>query len=387
MPEDNSGGLRSAKRRVVYLYSSQPITLDRQKLEALHSMENLEVHLVYWDRLGWSLRFPFATALPASQVHVLSRPSPRGSMAGRAFERYRVLKWMVQTAADLGPAVVHACSADNLLAARLVARRGHGTRVVYDLQDTPDWMWKAWSRVPQRLLLGGVDLMFVTSPRFETEFARALGLLPAKVPVCYVPNVPKAEVFESFVASPPGESFGIGLVGGIREEGPLRALLGAVDRLNEEGLPVRLVVAGVGPFKGVVEEAARSRSYVHFLGPYDYDRDITQIYSRVHLIHACYRESPDRKIHLACRFADAVNCGLPIVVGEGTYMAQLVQRHGHGVSASPEGVSSLADALRPMIRNRERWMELAANARALRNEFVFEHYLPRFRTAYAGLLG
>jgi glycosyltransferase involved in cell wall biosynthesis len=274
-----------------------------------------------------------------------------------------------------------------LVAARLTQWALAEVRIVFDLQDTPDWMWSRVARPLLRLLLRNVALVMVTSPRFESHFLRELRLLHPACPVLFVPNAPWKALFAGFEAPEPGEEMTIVCVGGLREEGPLRCLIGAVDRLRGEGFDVRLFYAGVGPYRSILDDAARTRRYLSSQGSFEYHRDIVKLYRNAHFVFACYRRAPDRRIHLACRFADAMNCGVPIIVSSDTYMAEMVTRHNVGLVAEPEDQESLAGVLRPILRDLDRWRALARNARRLRDGHTYDAYVPAFLGAYRRLLG
>jgi glycosyltransferase involved in cell wall biosynthesis len=374
-------------RRAVYLYASQPIALDRQKLETLESLGDLEVHLVFWDRTGWSLRLPFSSPLPATRVHVLRRAPVEGGSLRRALSRWRTILWYVRTIREIQPAIAHACSVDMMLAAAL-SRGGSGAamRTVFDLQDTPDWMWRRSTHPWQRRLYRRVDQVLVTSPRFESDYLRAFRLIRRDCPVLFVPNAPRREMFADFRAAEPGPGWTIACIGGLREETPIRSLVEAVDRLQREGFGIRLFFAGVGPYRRILEEAADTRPYVVGHGAFDCLKDLRGLYQGAHFIFACYRRCPDRRVHLACRFADAMNCGIPVVVGSETYMAELTRQNDVGLVVDPERPESLVDALRPVLRAPGRWRELAENARGLRDAYTYDAYAPDFVRCYRRLM-
>ena len=373
-------------RKIAYLYGSQPIALDQQKLATLHGMKDVEVHLVFWDRIDSSLRLPFSIDMPAGQLHVLQRPNVAGCKLSRLIRRSQVVLWFVRKLREIRPRVVHACSVDMLFAAWIASRTLPGMRIVFDLQDTPDWMWDRRTHQLQRILYRSVAQVMVTSPRFESHFLRVFRLVRPTCPVLFVPNAPWKALFTGFEAPEPGGEMTVACIGGLREEGPIRCLLGAIDLLQGEGLGVRLFYAGVGPYRSILDDAARTRSYLTSHGGFEYHRDIRKLYQNAHFVFACYRRAPDRRIHLACRFADAMNCGVPVIVGSDTYMAELAMRHNVGLVANPEDTESLANVLRPVLIDPDRWRALARNAHLLRDEHTFDVYVSAFLSVYRRLL-
>jgi glycosyltransferase involved in cell wall biosynthesis len=269
-----------------------------------------------------------------------------------------------------------------LLAARMAARRLRGTRVVFTLQDTRGWMLSPAVKALQRWAYRGADRIFVTSQGFESGFLRRFDLLADGREVVFVPNVPPAGLFADLEPRASGRGLTVGCVGFLRGREGIEMLYQAARRARDAGADVRLLFAGKGSERDMVEELAEDGGFVDYAGPYRYERDIRGIYAQVDALYAIYDWSYDKQIHLAYRLCEAVNCRLPVIVAEGTHMAEVVRRHDVGVSVRLGDVEGLAQALAALSASPARRREIAANCRRVRPRFTFEYYEERIMEAY-----
>jgi glycosyltransferase involved in cell wall biosynthesis len=297
-----------------------------------------------------------------------------------------VLAKFVRKIRRIKPDVIHAWNFDMLLAARVAAVGRRKVKIVFSLQDTTPWMVRPQLMSVQRWTYQGTDLFFVTSQGFESQFLRKFGLISDKKPVVFVPNVPLEEQFHDFIPRDSDESLVVGYVGLLRAEEGLRSLVDAAAEAQRAGVDVRVLFAGKGPMEDYVEEAAGNQVFVEYLGPYRHDEEIREIYRKVDILYGVYDQSYDKKIHLAYRFCEAVNCRMPIIVAEDTHMCEEAQCYGVGLCVPLGDVDRLAEELVKLSRSKEQRSEFARNCEKARSEFVFERYEERICRAYAELV-
>jgi len=287
---------------------------------------------------------------------------------------------------SLKPDVIHALNWDMLLAARLAAFMLRSTKVVFALQDTTEWMLHPIAKAVQRWAYRGADVIIVTSKGFEARFLRRFNLISDEKKVVFVPNVPPLQQFARFEPHPPGESLTVGYIGLLRGEEGIRSLVSAAGLARNRGAKVRVLFAGKGTGLDLVEELAEKHTYVDYIGPYRHE-DILDIYSEVDVLYGVYDRSYDKKIHLAYRLCEAVNCRLPLIVAKGSHMADVVETHGIGVSFELGDVDGLAGELVEFYHSHEKRNRIASNCERVRTQFVFETYQDRILEAYDGLWG
>lgn len=271
---------------------------------------------------------------------------------------------------------------DTAAAARIATLGRPETKIVFILQDTAPWMLRRRYRRIQQCLYRATDLIFVSSLGFKDQLLCKFGLVESGKPIVFVPNVTFDSQFRNFAPRAAGDSLTVGYVGLLRGKEGLEALVEAVAKARQKGADIRVLFAGKGPSEDFVKEVAERFEFAEYLGPYRHNEEIREIYGKVDVLYGVYDRSYDKKIHLAYRFCEAVNCRMPIIVAEDTHMCEEAQRYGVGFCVPLGDVDRLAEELVKLCKSREMRSEFARNCERARSEFVFEHYEERICRAY-----
>jgi glycosyltransferase involved in cell wall biosynthesis len=161
------------------------------------------------------------------------------------------------------------------------------------------------------------------------------------------------------------------------------SLLYAIDRVRQTVPEVRLVFLGMGHPNPAIPEmrvAGEARALADSLGltgthvffnegwvPYDQRADVlldADVAVSTHLSHI------ETRFSFRTRILDYLWAGLPMVLTEGDTLADLVARHGAGVTVPPGDVEGIAEGLRHMLHHPPAPDAAAALARGLRWEHV-----------------
>lgn len=372
------------RKKVLFLFQHQPVPLPVHMMHLLSSTGKYQVTLLYYHRINSLVGLPLSGLLDPEQCLAVTVPAGN-HLFSKIVNRCLAFTLFVKIIRALKPDVIHTWNLEMLLAARIAARSLKHTKVVLTLQDTTEWMLSPIFKVVQRWAYRGADLVFVTSQGFETHFLRRFHLIPDDQEVVFVPNVPPSTQFARFEPRTSGNALTVGYIGNFRGEEGLRTLVEAAKLARAGGANIQVLFAGTGIARGLVEKLAQENAFVDYLGPYRHDNQILDIYGKVDLIYAVYDQSYDKKIHLAYRLCEAVNCRLPIIVAKGTHMAEVVERHGIGVSVEVGDVEGLARELEMLYQSREKRIQIALNCEKARPQFVFEYYQEQICRAYEGL--
>lgn len=390
MVEKTSGPLtklsREAKMRkaVLFLYGNRPEPLPIHMLHLLGGTDKYRASILYYDRVNSPVSIPLSGLLDPKQCSVVTWPVGK-HLFSKIINRCIVLARFIKTIRALNPDVIHAWNLEMLLVARIAAGRSKHAKVVFSLQDTTEWMLSPLAKAVQRWAYRGADLIFVTSQGFEFLFLRRFHLIRDEQKVVFVPNVPPAAQFTRFKPRTPGTVLTVGYIGLFRGVEGIRTLVEAVRLARDEGANIRALFAGTGIERDLVVRLAKENSFLDYHGPYRHDQDILDIYGKVDLLYAIYGQSYDKKIHLAYRLCEAVNCRLPIIVAKGTHMSKVVGTHNIGISIELGNVEGLARELTEFYRSPEKRICIALNCEKARPQFVFEYYQERILEAYGSL--
>lgn len=370
-------------KKVLFLYGNRPEPLPIHIMQLLGNTGKYRVELLYWDRGDSPVSLPPSGLLAQMQSSAIVWPVGN-NIGSKLVNRGIVLSKFVRSIKAIQPDIIHAWNFDMLLAARVAALLSGPVDVVFTLQDTTAWMTSPRSRFLQRWAYRVADLIFVTSHGFETHFLRRFHLVTDEQQIVFVPNAPPAQQFTAFEPRRPGNVLTIGCIGLLRGSEGIGMLVRAATMARKMGANVRVLFAGMGPERELVERFAAQNPFVDYLGPYQYEQ-IHELYRAVDCLYAIYERSYDKQIHLAYRLCEAVNCRLPTIVAQGTHMSDIVEAYGIGVSVELGDVEGLANELVELWRSHAKRARIAMNCEGARPQFTFETYQSRILEAYGQL--
>lgn len=327
------------------------------------------VSVLYFDRENREEKAPVA----AAGVEFV-RIAPRrvsGRLGGRLLRTLvyylRVLPLLIR----MRPVAVHCANLDMLFLGVLYQKWFNSrVRVIYEVADLHPLIynendgWKGLVRrffcSIERRLCANCDLLIVTSPVFvDSHF----GSFVDKDKVLFQPNTPERHVFEGFRKRERTTGLTIGAIGTVRYAEQLRMLVDVSERI--EGIDV--LIAGEGPDSESIRAYCKNKTHVRFYGGYDYNREIKHLYEQVDCVYAVYdTEIPNVRVALPNRLYEAIVCELPIIVAEGTVLAQFCLEHGVGYSVSDREPEQLEQLLQRLLDDPRVLEEAAKRARELR---------------------
>ena len=226
---------------------------------------------------------------------------------------------------------VQSDSLDMLALAQLasVGKRARFHHMVRDLHSLQlgNGLKSKLVRWADRLLLKRIAMLVLTCPgyyeRYYSEF------YDGKVTV--IENWPDPEVWQGFKRCATDE-LTIGFVGVIRYLDCLKTLIRAIDQLCAHGHKVKLKLAGGGEIEQVLEETG-PREWIQYSGAFSYREEIQELYSDVDIIWSVYdARIKNVRYALPNKFYESILSGIPIIVAEGTYLADRVHEFGIGTS-------------------------------------------------------
>lgn len=335
-------------RRVVMLLSNGLTSDPRVEKEAAALVgAGYEVTVLAWDRGG---------SLPAREERggfTIERFGPAAVHGGglRNVGKYRTF-WALASAraAQLAPDFVHCHDLDTapagMRAQRTSARR---PRLVLDFHE----LYRESNMVPQRGFAGvgaraairllerralaSADVVLVANPG-TLDYYRALGAGDKLVPI---ENAPDAAVFLPATGPRPARPFTVGFAGQKRYIGGLATLIDVVRRHEDTAA----VLAGGGTCADEVARLAAGLDRVEVSGPFAYT-DLPRLYTRSDVVYAVYDVSLGNvRTLFPVKVMEAMACGLPVIVAEGTWVGEYVSRNRVGVTVAPDDAASLERAL------------------------------------------
>lgn len=329
-----------------------------------------EVTVIAWDRPG---SLPAAEERQGIQVRRLGPRAPYGGGI-RSAPRFRAF-WQGAAAAavELRPDVVHCHDLDTAEAglAVLKAMRTRPPRLVLDFHE----LYRESKMVPQKGLLGvlaraavrvverrsitAADAVLLANPGARSAYDR-FGLADTFVTV---ENAPDLDRFHpSARTRSAGDPFRVCFIGQKRYTQGLYTLMEAVTRQPD----MSALLAGGGVAAADVEVAARQRyQRVETVGRLDY-ADIPARYEGCDAVYAVYDSRLGNvRTLFPVKVMEGMACALPVLVAEGTWIADYVVEHGIGFAVPDDDVGAVETALRRLADHPDLAAEMGRRGREI----------------------
>jgi glycosyltransferase involved in cell wall biosynthesis len=174
-------------------------------------------------------------------------------------------------------------------------------------------------------------------------------------PEQFTPEKSTREVFEMLDVRA-GDRPVILSVGRLSKEKNIPIVIEAVEKLQHMSPAPVLVVAGDGPERGALEEAAAHKDFVHFVG-LQQGETLQQLYASARMF--VFASQVDT---LGLVTMEAMASGLPVLVPSSASITEVV-RHGFSGHCYDLGVDGLADAIRELLEDEAHTARLSENAR------------------------
>lgn len=242
-------------------------------------------------------------------------------------------------------------------------------KIIYETADIREEFIESSTSIIKRIIttilkkeeakrISVVDKLIITSMKFYESYYKNL---IEKQRVLFIPNAPDVSCFSTYKKKSGGK-FTVGFIGGIRYLKQMKMLVDVSERVD-----CQVLFAGAG---GTNDDFMKIKKYcegkekVIFTGRYDYKKEIASLYGKVDCIYAVYDASNlNVKIALPNKLYESVYCEIPIIVAKGTYLAEIVNQWGVGVSVSHNDPSDLEEKLKQLIYNTKKYEKITENCK------------------------
>lgn len=332
-----------------------------------------EVSLICWD-MG-SINFDFSDdevdiypiKIKANRTNPLKRLLPTIIFTIKA--QKRLFK--------ISPQILHAENIDMLFVAFLYYLfRRDKPKIIYEVADLHELIINNPKSIGKRfikqILIGlekylckKISILILTSDRFYEVYYKEF---VSQDKVLFIPNMPNLAVFCDY-RKKQGGKFTIGFIGAVRYKEQMKLLIDAA-----EGKGVDILIAGFA-FDREIEAYCANKPYVSLYGKYDYNKEIANIYGQVNCVYSVYNADDNNvKVALPNKLYEAVYCELPIIVAKGTYLSELVERMGVGISVSHKSITELENIIKRISNDREYYERFVEACRKHKTEVNREKY-------------
>lgn len=363
-----------SKNKITYLLSFIPNPRFNKRINA--AKNEFDVSIVCWEKTD---KWTFRVAQDIADCHVIH-------VEANAFDPVERIKPLITFSREaisclqkIKPDVIHLQGLDMLLIACWYKTRcDHNVRIIYEVADLHRLLVDDQNGMKRKLISKGVayferhcaskvDRLIVTSEKyFDVCYSKFYS--PDKV--VYIPNAPFKKFFDGYTPKKHEGDFVVGFIGGIRYINEIKLLISASERA---GVKVFLAGAEVGD---EIKEISKTKPHVEYFGAYDYDSQIAELYSKCDAINSVYpAHMKNVKVALPNKLYESVICGLPLIVAKDTYVGELVESWGVGVTVPYDSEEALAAALVELSKFGSLYNNLSDAARKKAPEVELDRYL------------
>jgi glycosyltransferase involved in cell wall biosynthesis len=323
---------------------------------------------------------------PSVEVVLIGPPCPKRNLLKFALKLPSFWLACLRKAKEKEFLIVHAHDFDTLPAGFLISKL-RGRPLVYDAhesyaemiaQDAPHFVSSLVHFLEKRLMKGA-GIVFVANE----NVAKMIGK-PDAVTLLNCPSESEIpiECFSGKVA-PSKEKMLLGYFGTLE---PGRFVLESVSAMAAQN-KWRMVIGGDGTLAKAVKKASSGSSSVEYLGQVTHEQ-VMQQSSRCNALHVMLDPSNENyRISTPLRLFEAMSLGIPSIVAEGTYPAEVVSKEGcgyvcdHDEKAFSELLAKLANDSAGMVAKGKKGRE------AFDREYNWENQARKLLLAYNDLLG
>jgi len=365
--------------RVVFLRSKSPAGIEPrlEKEAASLARAGYEVHAVLWDR---TRSHPAEEVRDGIHIHRYRLAAPEGTVDLAP----RLPRWQwfaLRKTTRLRPDIIHAIDFDTAWAARVAARLTRA-KLVYDVFDfyaemvTADLPPQVRRRLAgaERRMIERADLVVVPDLRRQTQFGN---VRPKRI--VEIMNVPEDRSVRVNV----GTEFTVFYGGMIARD---RGLIDLVAACESTG--ARLIVAGHGPDEATLLPLLETSPACMVLGTISYE-DVLKQTAAAHAVAALYDPAvPNNRYAAPNKVFEAAMFSKPVIVSEGTAIAEIVRSVGCGLVAPYGDRTALREALERLMLSPAECEAMGARGRAaFESGYNWKVMEARLLEAYRSLRG
>jgi len=305
-----------------------------------------EITLIYWNRTNKKAK----DTLPYQDIKIheinLEADFHVNNPIKRIMRTMKFSKISLRLIKEENPDIVYVQNIDMLQIAYRY-QKFRNVKIVYEIADINSLVIDKQKQIIKKILgwilryqekkyLKKVSILVITSLKYyEGYYYKLIN----KDQVIFIPNTPNLEHFKGYKKKETGP-FTIAYIGAIRYEEQLKMLIDAAKVAD-----VKVFIAGFS-FNNIIEDYIKDKDYVIYYGPYQYEKEVAYLYSQADAIYSVYNVDKNNvKLALPNRLYEAIYCKLPLIVSKNTYLGEVVEKLGIGISINYQDKFELINAL------------------------------------------
>lgn len=362
--------------KVCFLISHIPNPRIRRRIELVKKYA--DVFLIYVNRVNQSYFEKTDYGVKSFEIPLDLPDSKQIFRRAVKFNEYK--NRAKQLILDIKPDVIYTELYDSLKISVYMKKYLKNLKIIYEIPDIRELFIQNQKQIAkiivqkylissEKKLLKSVDKLILTSEMYYEKYYK---FLINKNKVIFIPNLPDPSLFNSYNKKKEGK-FTIGFVGGLRYIDQLKLL---IDVGKTEDIDI--IFSGGASSKAEMKELldySKGYSNIYFTGPFEYKSEIASIYSKLDCVYSVYdADNNNVKIALPNKLYEAILCEMPIIVAKNTYLSELVEKWGVGISVDHRSKDDLKDKINLLKNNIQLLLKIKKNCSLIKKSFTDKNY-------------
>lgn len=358
-------------KKIVFLVSHCPDALINKRIEMLN--KEFQISVIYNERGNEDFQ-----KIKEVDYKKLSLKFNNGHLFKRIFCLLRLKKEIRQIIKKENPDYIFAFRLDMLI---LILTNGFkNKKIIYEVADLHEMIINNSKKINKKFArfvltyiekkaCSYVDMLSLTSEKYyDVYYCKFVDTSK----VVFMPNMPDLKYFDNYKKDNHDE-FTVGFIGFVRYKKQMKLLIQAAEKTK-----VRIFFAGDSQDDEIKQMAEKSE-YVEYYGKYNYNIEIANLYGKCDCIYSVYDTSYNNvKYALPNKLYESIYCELPILVAEGTYVGELVNKWGVGLTVDSSSLDDLVNKIVMIKENSKIYNELVLNCKKNKEKINITSYNDAF---------
>lgn len=338
------------------------------------------VHLICWDRGTDMQNKPSEDGYI---VHCITEQASADPIK-RILPYKRFFKKSMDILREISPNIIHVQGIDMLnVACKYKNKHKSDIHIIYEVADLHrllvDKQKSIIKRAAQRYLkcldkkrCKEIELLIVTSEKYVEKY---FGAFVSQKKIFVFPNLPDLSAFKNYKKKAEIATFTVGFIGDIRYPRQMKNLISAARACN-----MNILFAGFEQCGNEIEKLCEDYEKAEWYGRFDFKTEAAKLYEKCDVIYSVYDADMENvKVAIPNKFYESVYCELPIIVAKNTYLSELVEQWGVGVSVNHKDVEELKKVLISLSTDRDIYDKISRNCILHREMIDIEPYNNKFK--------
>lgn len=327
------------KIKTLFLLGYLPEPRMYNRIKAAQEYSN--VSLICWDR---GLNMYPKPQIDKVHVRIITIPAVNNPLK-RIIPYIRFKRIASKLVDKAAPDIIHVRNLDMLEIACDYKKKHKQVTIIYEVADIHrlliDKQEGVFKKAAQKYLLfedkrcgKKSDILIVSSEKYYDSYFHTF--IPREKAI-FIPNVPDLTVFDNYHKRETKDPLVVGFIGAIRYKRQIDNLIVAAKACG-----LKIMIAGYENGENEIEEKWSKDPDVEWVGRFDFDKQVADLYGRCNIMHSVYDADIENcRVALPNKLYEAVYCEMPLIVAKNTFLSQIVDDWGVGVSVDHNDVEEL----------------------------------------------